>query len=114
MTLDHELSEHLLEWVRGRYFGKYRGTLTDNADPTDRGRLKVRVPAVLVSPLIPAGTVFRVPAGSVPLAYSVALLRLSPSGSPDASLGSWGLKPCMVSHQSGMPSPSLSAMVSVK
>jgi Type VI secretion system/phage-baseplate injector OB domain len=47
MTLDNELSEQFLEWVRGRYFGKHRGILTDNADPTNRGRLKVRVPAVL-------------------------------------------------------------------
>ena len=37
----------LIDWVRSRYFGKYRGTVTDNADPTSRGRLKVNVPAVL-------------------------------------------------------------------
>jgi uncharacterized protein involved in type VI secretion and phage assembly len=42
-----ELVEQLLDWVRNRYFGKYRGVVTDNADPTSRGRLKVRVPAVL-------------------------------------------------------------------
>ena len=34
-------------WIRGHYFGKYRGIVTDNADPTNRGRLKVRVPSVL-------------------------------------------------------------------
>lgn len=39
--------EMLVDWVRHRYFGKYRGTVTDNADPTTRGRVKVRVPAVL-------------------------------------------------------------------
>ena len=39
--------EELYEWVRGRFFGKYRGTVTDNADPSQRGRVKVRVPAVL-------------------------------------------------------------------
>ena len=44
---DNELLEQLLEWVRSRYFGKYRGVVTDNADPTSRGRLKVKVPAVL-------------------------------------------------------------------
>src|SRR5439155_627576 len=34
----------------------------------DFTRFGVRVPAVLVSPLIPAGTVFRAPAGSIPAA----------------------------------------------
>ena len=29
------------------YSGKYRGTVTDNADPTVRGRLRVEVPDVL-------------------------------------------------------------------
>lgn len=42
-----DVTEDLLEWVRSHYFGKYRGTVTDNTDPTQRGRLKVRVPAVL-------------------------------------------------------------------
>lgn len=45
--MEQDLLEHLLDWVRSRYFGKYRGTVTGNADPTERGRLKVRVPAVL-------------------------------------------------------------------
>jgi uncharacterized protein involved in type VI secretion and phage assembly len=40
-------NDRLLEWVRNRYFGKYRGVVTDNSDPTHRGRMKVRVPAVL-------------------------------------------------------------------
>lgn len=39
--------EELLDWVRSHYFGKYRGTVTDTADPSQRGRLKVNVPAVL-------------------------------------------------------------------
>jgi len=42
-----ELTEELVEWVRTRHFGKYRGLVTDNADQAARGRLKVRVPAVL-------------------------------------------------------------------
>jgi uncharacterized protein involved in type VI secretion and phage assembly len=41
------LTEQLVDWVRNRYFGKYRGTVSDNSDPTSRGRLKVKVPAVL-------------------------------------------------------------------
>lgn len=42
-----DLGNQLLNWIKGHYFGKYRGTVTDNGDPTDRGRLKVKVPAVL-------------------------------------------------------------------
>lgn len=42
-----DLSHELLEWVRSRYFGKYRGTVVDNADSTGRARLQVEVPAVL-------------------------------------------------------------------
>ena len=34
-------------WIRSHYFGKYRGTVSDNNDDTQRGRLKVKVPAVL-------------------------------------------------------------------
>jgi uncharacterized protein involved in type VI secretion and phage assembly len=41
--------ELLMEWVRGRYFGKYRGVVTDNDDETGRGRLKVQVESVLGS-----------------------------------------------------------------
>jgi len=37
----------LVAWARSHYFGKYRGVVTDNVDPTNRGRLKVKVPAVL-------------------------------------------------------------------
>jgi uncharacterized protein involved in type VI secretion and phage assembly len=40
--------EHmLLEYLRSHYFGKYRGTVSSNDDPTNRGRIKVKVPAVL-------------------------------------------------------------------
>ena len=45
--MTNQVIEQLLDWTRNRYFGKYRGTVTDNADPTHRGRVKVRVPAVL-------------------------------------------------------------------
>jgi uncharacterized protein involved in type VI secretion and phage assembly len=45
--VDVDPLEQLIDWVRYRHFGKYRGTVTDNADPTTRARLKVRVPAVL-------------------------------------------------------------------
>jgi uncharacterized protein involved in type VI secretion and phage assembly len=45
--MHNDLIADLLDWVRGRYFGKYRGTVEDNNDSTARGRLKVKVPAVL-------------------------------------------------------------------
>src|SRR5713101_3323975 len=35
-----------IDYIRSHYFGKYRGTVKDNRDPTSRGRLKVNVPAV--------------------------------------------------------------------
>lgn len=44
---DPDVTQQLLDWVRSHYFGKYRGTVTDNSDPTGRGRLKVTVPALL-------------------------------------------------------------------
>ena len=47
--MDPRLADELLAWVRSHYFGKYRGLVTDNADQTNRGRLKVKVPAVLGS-----------------------------------------------------------------
>lgn len=45
--MTEDLAQELLTWIRSHYFGKYRGVVTDNRDPTQRGRLKVRVPAVL-------------------------------------------------------------------
>ncbi len=45
--MNSDVIEQLLDFVRSRYFGKYRGTVTDNSDSTGRGRLQVRVPAVL-------------------------------------------------------------------
>jgi phospholipase C len=56
----------------------------------DFTRFGVRVPAVIVSPLIPAGTVFRAPAGSPPYDHTsiIATLRarfnLGPLGNRDA------------------------------
>jgi len=45
--MEQDIIEELLDLVRSRYLGKYRGTVSDNSDPTGRGRLQVRVPAVL-------------------------------------------------------------------
>ena len=45
--MEDRTTEQLLDWVRNRFFGKYRGIVTDNRDTTNRGRIKVKVPAVL-------------------------------------------------------------------
>ncbi|WP_127556035.1 phage baseplate assembly protein V [Saccharospirillum alexandrii] len=37
----------LAEQMRHRYYGKYRGTVEDNKDPENMGRLRARVPKVL-------------------------------------------------------------------
>lgn len=45
--MENPLIEQLAQHVRSRYYGKYRGLVRDNNDPTKRGRVKVEVPAVL-------------------------------------------------------------------
>lgn len=45
--MEYPQTDHYLEFARSHYFGKHRGLVTDNDDPTHRGRLKVTVPAVL-------------------------------------------------------------------
>ena len=42
-----ELLTRLIERVEHRYFGKYRGQVTDNQDPDKLGRVKAKVPRVL-------------------------------------------------------------------
>ena len=47
-THDDKLLRDILELVRGRYFGKYRGLVASTEkDSTRRGRIQVIVPAVL-------------------------------------------------------------------
>src|SRR5262245_10104673 len=47
MQLADELLTKLVERVEHRYYGKYRAFVEDNADPENRGRLRLRIPAVL-------------------------------------------------------------------
>src|SRR5215510_12631558 len=42
-----ELLISLFEKTETRYYGKYRAFVSDNADPEYRGRLRLRIPAVL-------------------------------------------------------------------
>lgn len=44
---EREVMSDMLEMMEGCLFGKYRGKVEDNRDPTGRGRLKVLVPAVM-------------------------------------------------------------------
>jgi uncharacterized protein involved in type VI secretion and phage assembly len=45
--MEADFAALLGDWLRSRFFGKYRGTVVSNEDDTHRGRLKVKVPAVL-------------------------------------------------------------------
>jgi phage baseplate assembly protein gpV len=42
-----EILGRLIERVESRYYGKYRGLVTDNADPENLGRVKAQVPRLL-------------------------------------------------------------------
>jgi uncharacterized protein involved in type VI secretion and phage assembly len=42
-----EVLARLIQRVDGRYYGKYRGQVTDNNDPSNLGRVKASVPRVL-------------------------------------------------------------------
>ena len=41
-----EMLEQLTDMMGSRYFGKYRGTVSNNDDPQKRGRLEVLVPTI--------------------------------------------------------------------
>ena len=46
--IDAELLEHMVEWMKSKRYGKYRGLVTGNEDTAShRGRLKVQIPSVL-------------------------------------------------------------------
>jgi hypothetical protein len=38
--------DQVLHWINSHLYGKYRGLVKDNNDPTSRGRVKVTIPAV--------------------------------------------------------------------
>ncbi len=41
------VTDQILDFIEGRFFGKYRGIVQSNEDETGRGRLQVTVPAVM-------------------------------------------------------------------
>jgi uncharacterized protein involved in type VI secretion and phage assembly len=47
MDDSRQVLARLIERVDRRYFGKYRGTVTDNMDPNNLGRIKATAPRVL-------------------------------------------------------------------
>lgn len=47
MGHSEEILARLIERIEGRYFGKYRGVVTDNNDPDNLGRIRARVPRLL-------------------------------------------------------------------
>jgi Type VI secretion system/phage-baseplate injector OB domain len=47
MVPTEEILARLIERVESRYFGRYRGQVTDNGDPDNLGRVRAKVPKVL-------------------------------------------------------------------
>ena len=45
--MDEELFEQVTHRVQNKYYGKYRGFVSDNSDPDQLGRIKVTVPSLL-------------------------------------------------------------------
>jgi uncharacterized protein involved in type VI secretion and phage assembly len=46
-TQTEEILARLIERVEGRYFGRFRGQVTDNDDPDNLGRVRAKVPSLL-------------------------------------------------------------------
>lgn len=46
-SVENDVLAKLISKVDGRYYGKYRGIVTDNNDPDDLGRVKAKVPRLL-------------------------------------------------------------------
>src|SRR5262245_9248283 len=45
--MSDELLARLAQRIEGRFYGKYRALVVDNADPENRGRLRLQIPSVL-------------------------------------------------------------------
>lgn len=50
--MNNEMTSRLLEEVDSRFYGKYRAFVSDNADPENRGRLRLQIPDALGDSII--------------------------------------------------------------
>jgi hypothetical protein len=62
MSLE-KIVANLVQKVERRFYGKYRGTVVDNADPENLGRLKLQVPSVLGNTVVTGWALPCVPYG---------------------------------------------------
>lgn len=44
-----EILQQLVQQIQNKYYGKYRGFVTDNQDPEQLGRVRLRVPSILAA-----------------------------------------------------------------
>jgi uncharacterized protein involved in type VI secretion and phage assembly len=72
---------HLIEKIERRFYGKYRGVVVDNQDPSKLGRLKLRVPSVLGADVVTGWAMPCAPYGG---AADQGMLFI-----PDAGAGVW-------------------------
>jgi hypothetical protein len=82
------VKERIREEVSTKYFGKYRGVVTDNVDPLQTGRLRALVPDVLgnnesswAMPCVPCG-VSKTVASSLPKKGAAVWIEFE-QGNPD-------------------------------
>jgi uncharacterized protein involved in type VI secretion and phage assembly len=80
MNLERVVAD-LLEKVEHRFYGKYRGIVVDNQDPSKLGRLKLRVPSVLGKDVVTGWATPCAPYGG---AANLGFLFI-----PDAGAGVW-------------------------
>ena len=61
-----DLIARLIEKIEGRFYGKYRAVVVDNADPENRGRLRLRIPSVLGADVVSGWALPCLPYGGAP------------------------------------------------
>ena len=64
--MNDDLLARLVDKVEGRYYGKYAAFVVDNADPENRGRLRLRIPSVLGTDVVSGWALPCVPYGGAP------------------------------------------------